>query len=239
MTEDRSWTAFGRLAAVAICAAAVLLLVVSQAYVVHDRVAAIHPLWPPAVQWAMATGFELSIVSCGLACVVTGFDRWLVYSETALLLPSLAVAVDVVSPGALPSWVSVSAISAMPIQYVVVVLAGHRLFVHYRSPQETSRPALPRETDEPPVSSLSPQGRETGRAPKRPARSFANQTVGRSGTSAEHLLSFLQQRGGSSSVAEAHNAGIVSRAQLYRLAGRDPRFVVEAGQVRLVEHEAA
>lgn len=228
---DRSWTAAGRLAAVAICAAAVLLLVVSQAYVVHDRVAFIHPLWPPAVQWAMATGFELSIVSCGLACVVTGFDRWLVYSEAALLIPSLAVAVDVVSPGALPGWVSVSAISAMPIQYVVVVLAGHRLFTHYRQPHETRRATLPREAVAYLGAPLSPPNSETGRTPKRPARPLTNRTVDRSGSTADHLLAYLQERGGSSSVLEVAAAGIVSRASIYRL--QDPRIIVSGGQVRL------
>lgn len=135
-----TWRSLGRLAAVTVCAAAGLLLAIAQTYVVHDRVAAVHPAWPWPVQWSMATGFELAIISVGLACVVTGFDRYLVASEAGLLIPSLAVAVDVVSPGLLPSWVSVAAISAMPVQYVVVILAGHRLFTHYGQPD--TEPAI-------------------------------------------------------------------------------------------------
>lgn len=129
-----TWRSLGRLAAVIVCAAAGLLLAIAQTYVVHDRVAAVHPGWPWPVQWSMATGFELAIISVGLACVVTGFDRYLVASEAGLLIPSLAVAVDVVSPGLLPSWVSVAAISVMPAQYLVVILAGHRLHTHYGQP---------------------------------------------------------------------------------------------------------
>ena len=129
-----TWRSLGRVAAVIVCAAAGALLAIAQTYVVHDRVAAVHPAWPWPVQWSMATGFELAIISVGLACVVTGFDRYLVASEAGLLIPSLAVAVDVVSPGLLPSWVSVAAISVMPAQYLVVILAGHRLHTHYDQP---------------------------------------------------------------------------------------------------------
>lgn len=76
---------------------------------------------------------------------------------------------------------------------------------------------------------------EAGRAPKRPARPLTNRPIIVSGSSAEHLLAFLQQRGGSASVAEAHNARVVSRAQLYRIAARDPRFTVVSGMVSLAE----
>lgn len=126
-----SWQGLGRVSALAICVAAAAALASSQAFVIHDAVAIHHGHWPVAAQWAMAIGFEAAIVAVGLCVAVTGFDWKLVAAEVFLLAPSVAIAADGIDPMATPAALDTLAMSVMPLQYAVVILAAHRLAGYY------------------------------------------------------------------------------------------------------------
>ncbi|MCB9176606.1 MAG: hypothetical protein H6648_05540 [Caldilineae bacterium] len=126
-----SWQGLGRVSALASCVAAAAALAGSQAFVIHDAVAVHHGHLPVAAQWAMAIGFEAAIVAVGLCVAVTGFDWTLVVAEVFLLAPSVAIAADGIDPTATPAALDTLAMSVMPLQYAVVILAAHRLAGHY------------------------------------------------------------------------------------------------------------
>jgi hypothetical protein len=232
------------------------VLAVSQTHVIRDWLAVLHPGWSRPWLWANAAGFELVVLAVGLVLAATG-QRSLWVAEVFLIAVSCGAAWDS-APDGTPLVREILG-SLMPLQYLAAVLAGHRLYHHHQgSAARDSEPPVDETLDrlvdrmglaspawdDPPewkdeAPSRAPVRRspdsETGRAPKRPARPLTNRPVIVPGSSAEHLLAFLQQRGGSASVAEAHHARVVSRAQLYRIAARDPRFVVVSGIVSLAE----
>lgn len=141
MTQP-SARAIGRAVAIAVAAAAPVVMASAQAMVIRDRVAIVHPLWPAWSVAAMAVGFELAILTTGLAIVVTGHrDRWLLAGE--LFLIGMSVAVAVTSALALAPWVLSLTIALVPLQYVVAFYAAHALYVHwYGSPVAEPAPAL-------------------------------------------------------------------------------------------------
>lgn len=113
----------GKLAAIVLCAAAALALAVSQAFVIHDVVLARHAGWPVWASWSMALGFELAIAAGVLATALTGYDRRLIVADAGLIGMSVAVAAGYAS-----------ALVLVPLQYAAVIVAAHRLHLHYREP---------------------------------------------------------------------------------------------------------
>jgi hypothetical protein len=55
----------------------------------------------------------------------------MVVAEAFLLAPSVAIAANGLAPAATPTWLDTLAMSVMPLQYAVVILAAHRLAGHY------------------------------------------------------------------------------------------------------------
>lgn len=139
MTTPRT---IGRAVAIAVAAAAPVVMASAQAMVIRDRVAIVHPAWPAWSVAAMAVGFELAILTTGLAIVVTGHrDRWLLAGE--LFLIGMSVAVAVTSALDLAPWVLSLTIALVPLQYVVAFYAAHALYVHwYGLPVAEPAPAL-------------------------------------------------------------------------------------------------
>jgi len=230
-----------------------VVLAVSQTHVIRDWLAVLHHSWAIPWLWVNAAGFELTVIATGLVLAATG-RRSLWVAEGFLILVSCLAAWDS-APAGTPAVRAILG-SLMPLQYLAAVLAGHRLAGRAETPGETPQAldvqleeiaarwnlASPAWDDDAhlrvdPADRSSPRrDKETGRPPKRTARLAANRAViGSGSSSAEHLLAFLQQRGGSSSVLEAAATSGVSRAQIYRLASNDGRFVATGGQVRLVE----
>lgn len=121
----------GRSLAIGICIIPAAALAVSQAFVVMDMVMRVHPHWPAAAQWSMAIGFEGAILATGLAMAMTGFARPLVAAEVFLVTMSVLAGTIVVYDGHVPSWLITASVSAMPLQYLAVTFAAHRLHGHY------------------------------------------------------------------------------------------------------------
>lgn len=130
----------GRAVAIAIACAAPVVMAAAQAMVIRDRVAIVHPAWPPWAVAAMAIGFELCILTAGLAIVVTGHrDRWLIVGELFLIAMSVAVAVTSALDLA-PEVLSLT-IALVPLQYMVAFYAAHALYTHwYAAPAVTTVP---------------------------------------------------------------------------------------------------
>lgn len=134
-------TRIGRMAAIGTATAAALVMAAAQAWVIHDRVVTVHPDWPAWPSWAMAIGFELCILTTGLAVVVAGRgDRRLVLAEGFLLAMSVAVPVT----GALdmaPVWLALT-LALVPLQYACAFYAAHTLYRHwYGQPAAQVAPA--------------------------------------------------------------------------------------------------
>lgn len=120
----------GRAVAIAIACAAPVVMAAAQAMVIRDRVAIVHPAWDPWAVAAMAIGFELCILTAGLAIVVTGHrDKWLIGGE--LFLIGMSVAVAVTSALELAPWVLSMTIALVPLQYMVAFYAAHALYTHW------------------------------------------------------------------------------------------------------------
>lgn len=134
----------GRFIAVCIAAAAPVVMAAAQAVVIRDRVAIVHPLWPAWAVAAMAIGFELCILTTGLAIVVTGHkDQKLLAAEGFLIAMSVAVAVT--AAFGLAPWVLSLTIALVPVQYACAFYAAHTLYVHwYAAPVKAQVKALAR-----------------------------------------------------------------------------------------------
>ncbi len=85
-----------------------------------DAMAVAHPSWPFWVHLIVATGFELAVLSTGLAVMLTG-DRWLAAGELALLAVSVACGWwTILCCGSEPPWIVVAATLAwLPVQYLI------------------------------------------------------------------------------------------------------------------------
>lgn len=172
----------GRAVAIAIACAAPVVMAAAQAMVIRDRVAIVHPAWPPWAVAAMAIGFELCILTAGLAIVVTGHrDKWLIGGELFLIAMSVAVAVTSALDLA-PEVLSLT-IALVPLQYMVAFYAAHALYTHwYAAEAVTVVPvAAPVKASQPaPKPATKPQGaapRPAGATPAAPAVLAAKATV--------------------------------------------------------------
>lgn len=121
--------------AAALVLAAGVLLATSQTRVIVDAVAIVHPKWSPVWYWTAAIGFETAILAVGLVMAMTG-DRTLWRWEVVLVVVSVVAGVAAAMVGHTvtdrAAWVHAVAIGLMPIQYLAVVLTGHRLAEHGR-----------------------------------------------------------------------------------------------------------
>lgn len=122
--------------AAALVLAAGVLLATSQTRVIVDAVAIVHPKWWAGWYWTTAIGFETAILAVGLVMAMTG-DRTLWRWEVVLVVVSVVAGVAAAmvghQVGDRAAWVHAVAIGLMPIQYLAVVLTGHRLAEHGRS----------------------------------------------------------------------------------------------------------
>lgn len=126
----------GRALAVLVAALAPIVMAAAQARVIFDRVVLIHPAWPTWTAAAMAIGFELCILTTGLAIVVIGHrDRTLIVGEVFLIAMSVLVAVT--GAFALPVWVLPLTLALVPIQYAVAFYAAHALYGHWYGTDDT------------------------------------------------------------------------------------------------------
>lgn len=158
-------TRIGRAAAIGTATAAALVMAAAQAWVIHDRVVTVHPDWPPWPSWAMALGFELCILTTGLAVVVAGReDRRLVLAEGFLLAMSVAVPVTG-ALGLAPVWLALT-LALVPLQYACAFYAAHTLYRHWygqpvrqpaRAPATVQAPAPAQARDKAPRSRASAQ----------------------------------------------------------------------------------
>lgn len=240
-----------------------MVLAVSQTHVIRDWLAVLHHGWSVPWLWVNAAGFELTVIATGLVLAATG-RRSLWIAETFLILVSCLAAWDSAPAGTPAVRAILGSLMPLQYLAAVLAghrLAGRggpsgetdegaagamaaalALDAQLEEIGQRFNLASPAWDDDAhlradPYDRASPRlDKETGRPPKRPARLAANRAViGSRSSSAEHLLGFLQQRGGSSSVLEAAATSGVSRAQIYRLAKDDARFVATGGVVRLVE----
>ena len=152
----------GRAVAIFIAAAAPVVMAAAQARVIYDRVDKVHPSWPPWASVAMAVGFELAILTTGLALIVAGHrDRKLVAGEVFLIAMSVLVAVTTVLPEA---WAVVLplTIALVPVQYAVAFYAAHTLYTHWYQPAPATAPVA---ASEPRTPELAPVSAPLAHAP--------------------------------------------------------------------------
>lgn len=139
-TETSRTHKAGRALAVLVAALAPIVMAAAQARVIFDRVVLVHPAWPTWTAAAMAIGFELCILTTGLAIVVIGHrDRTLIVGEVFLIAMSVLVAVT--GAFALPAWVLPLTLALVPIQYAVAFYAAHALYGHWYGAEDTEDPA--------------------------------------------------------------------------------------------------
>ena len=107
-----------------------LLLATGQTRTIVDAVVLVHPGWSPAWAWIVAVGFETAILSVGLVMASTG-DRDLWRWEVILVGASVAAGLAVGLHGHVlqdyGAWARGIAMGFLPVQYLAVVLTGHKL----------------------------------------------------------------------------------------------------------------
>lgn len=120
--------------AAALVLASGLLLAIGQTRTIVDAVKLVHPSWAPAWFWIVAIGFETAILGVGLVMAMTGdrtLWRWEVVLVGASIVAGLAVGLHgqtVDTPAAIgAAAVRALAVGLLPVQYLAVVLTGHKL----------------------------------------------------------------------------------------------------------------
>lgn len=120
--------------AAALVLASGLLLAIGQTRTIVDAVAMVHPSWSPIWFWTVAIGFETAILGVGLVMAMTG-DRTLWRWEVILVSASIVAGLAVGLHGqTMDTWTAIGAaavralaVGLLPVQYLAVVLTGHRL----------------------------------------------------------------------------------------------------------------
>lgn len=121
--------------------AAIFLIALGQMAVVLDALAIAHPSWPFAVHFLVAVGFELAVLSTGLAVMLTG-SKWLAAGELALLAVSVACGWwTVLYHGSAPPRLLVAATLAwLPLQYLIATGALHKLYHRGQTRRAAAKP---------------------------------------------------------------------------------------------------
>lgn len=120
--------------AAALVLASGLLLAIGQTRTIVDAVAMVHPSWYWLWFWIVAIGFETAILGVGLVMAMTG-DRTLWRWEVVLVSASIVAGLAVGLHGqTMDTWTAIGAaavralaVGLLPVQYLAVVLTGHRL----------------------------------------------------------------------------------------------------------------
>ena len=120
--------------AAALVLASGLLLAIGQTRTIVDAVAMVHPSWSPLWFWIVAIGFETAILGVGLVMAMTG-DRTLWRWEVVLVGASIVAGLAVGLHGqTMDTWAAIGAaavralaVGLLPVQYLAVVLTGHKL----------------------------------------------------------------------------------------------------------------
>lgn len=120
--------------AAALVLASGLLLAIGQTRTIVDAVAMVHPTWFWLWFWIVAIGFETAILGVGLVMAMTG-DRTLWRWEVILVSASIVAGLAVGLHGqTMDTWTAIGAaavralaVGLLPVQYLAVVLTGHKL----------------------------------------------------------------------------------------------------------------
>lgn len=107
-----------------------LLLATGQTRTIVDAVALVHPGWGSAWAWIVAVGFETAILAVGLVMASTGdrdLWRWEVVLVGASVVAGLAVGMHGHALQDYGAWARGLAMGLLPVQYLAVVLTGHKL----------------------------------------------------------------------------------------------------------------
>lgn len=107
-----------------------LLLAVGQTRTIVDAVGLVHPGWSNAWAWVVAVGFETAILSVGLVMASTGdrdLWRWEIVLVGASVLAGLAVGMHGHTLSDYAALIRAGAMGLLPVQYLAVVLTGHKL----------------------------------------------------------------------------------------------------------------